>query len=189
MPGEDHAEAGKAVDEPGVVVVLEVELDGALHVLDVDVEVGHERELPRELGPLGLVHVDALERRARLQGEDARFLLQEHALPEELPMDVGLEGRPHANEKPSHSKEAAHLSHTDRGEIRLWEHPSEPESALGDAILARKSGPSDVRTLRAVGLRQALPVFLDARRVAEVGLEPALLGEIRDPRPVAGTPG
>jgi hypothetical protein len=45
----DHPETGQAADDPRVVVVLEVELDGALHLLDVDIEVAQKSELPREL--------------------------------------------------------------------------------------------------------------------------------------------
>jgi hypothetical protein len=63
--------------------------------------------------------------------------------------------------------------------------------SVPSAMQSLPEGP-DLRTFGPSGrsdFGSALREVLDARRVAEMGAQSALLGEVRDPRPVAGTPG
>lgn len=85
MPGGDLAEAGERVHDPRAGVLGQVLADTGLDLADVPVQIVQERELPEELVSGRLVQVERVERRAALEREEVRLLLQEDAESEELP--------------------------------------------------------------------------------------------------------
>ena len=176
MPGRDLAEPRQRVEEPGVLVLAHLVPDGPVEPPDVELQVVKQRELPMEFGPRVVVEVEPREHAPAGRAELVGRLVERDAELEQLSVDVVLQGGAHAHEQRPHAEHRPHPPHARRREVGLGEHLPQPECARRDRVLA-------------VGLRQPLSVILQPHGVAEVRLEAALRREVRDPGPVAGTPG